>query len=128
MTAPALAYKNRLLFPVMNYDLDPATGKYVTNLKEPKKCGLIIDGNFSAEYAEAGYGSRFETERYSFEFVFGNCELQLVPETYQFTDYSKYHANSFDERVRAERREKYFPIDLQNAYEMGRRIAGGNAE
>ena len=123
MTAPALAFKNRLLFPVMNYDIDPVTGKYFTNLKEPKRCGLILSGNFSAEYAEAGYGSRFESERYAFEFVFGSAEMQLVPETYQFSDYSKYHANSFDEKARAERREKYFPIDLQNAYEMGRRIA-----
>jgi hypothetical protein len=31
--------------------------------------------------------------------------------------------NMFDEEKKAEQREKQFPVDLENAYELGKRLA-----
>jgi hypothetical protein len=54
--------------------------------------------------------------------VLGSCETLYSCDTYQFTDYSKYYASMWDEGHKAEHREKQFPIDLNNAYRMGKRL------
>ena len=43
--------------------------------------------------------------------------------SYPFTDYSRYAAGMFDEKVKREHRENEFPKDLQKAYELGKRLA-----
>lgn len=129
LTAPVLAFKNRCLFPVMSYENDPNTGKFVSELNKLKKVGLIVTGNASEEALLHGaYGQKFKAEAEQMGWVIGSGETMFSCETYQFADYSKYRASMFDEKYRAERREKQFPIDLQKAYDMGRRFAGGRAE
>ena len=54
--------------------------------------------------------------------VLGHCELLYVCDTYQFTDYSRYECNMFDEAKKREHRDKQFPIDLQKAYDLGKRL------
>ena len=56
----------------------------------------------------------------------GRCDLLYAGDTYQFSDYSKYYAGMFSEPHKAEVREKQFPIDLQNAYELGKRVCSLN--
>lgn len=123
LTAPALAFKNRLMFPVMYYDKDPQTGKFVSALTKTKKCGLIVTMNAPKEMVSNGYGEKFNNESWQMGWVMGSGETLFSCDTYQFTDYEKYHANMFDEKKKAEQREKQFPIDMKNAYEMGRRFA-----
>lgn len=55
--------------------------------------------------------------------LFGYCETLYSCDTYQYTDYSKYDCNMFDAQRKAGQREKQFPVDLQNAYELGVRLA-----
>ena len=55
--------------------------------------------------------------------VLGYCETLCAYNTYQFTDYSRYAAGMFDEKVKREHRENEFPKDLQKAYELGKRLA-----
>lgn len=43
--------------------------------------------------------------------------------TYQFSDYSKYVVDVFDEKEKAQYREKHWPCDLETAYNTGREIA-----
>ena len=55
--------------------------------------------------------------------LYGYNEVLYSCDTYQFTDYSRYDCNMFPEEKKREQREKQFPIDLQNAYELGKRLA-----
>ncbi len=124
LTAPALAFMNRLRFALMYYDIDPQSKKMVTVLEKPKKCALVLTMNVTEPLAAKIYRERFESERQMMESVLGSAELFCCYDTYQFTDYAKYHANAFDAEHKAERREKQFPLDLQNVYELGKRMAG----
>jgi hypothetical protein len=54
--------------------------------------------------------------------LLGYCETLYSCDTYQYKDYSKMDCNLFDEKKKAQQREKQFPIDLQNAYELGKRL------
>ena len=54
--------------------------------------------------------------------VLGGCEILYSCDTYQFKDYSKYYAGMWDERQKAEHREQQFPVDMKNAYELGKRL------
>lgn len=55
-------------------------------------------------------------------YLMGNCRTLYSCDTYQFDDYSRYHASMWDEQHKAEHRDRQFPIDLQNAYELGRTL------
>ena len=54
--------------------------------------------------------------------IFG-CQPEMLcsHETYQFNDYSKYET-AVDEPTRAYIRENRFPLDLQKAYQLGKRL------
>ncbi len=123
LTSPVLAFKNRLIFPVIYYELDPETNLPVSLLAKPKKTGLIVSGNITADAYKNGYAEKFEQEALQLGWGLGSGEVLFVADTYQFTDYEKYHASMFDPAKKAEQREKQFPIDLQNAYDMGKRFA-----
>ena len=49
-------------------------------------------------------------------------EIVCACDTWQFTDYSKYDVPMFNVEKKEEQREKQFPIDLQNAFDMGKRL------
>ena len=55
--------------------------------------------------------------------IYGYNEVLYSCDTYHFTDYSRYDVNMVPEEKKREQREKKFPIDLQNAYEPGKRLA-----
>lgn len=40
--------------------------------------------------------------------------------TYQFSDYSKYKSDGFSEPDKAAYRDKYFPLDCENAFNLGK--------
>jgi hypothetical protein len=55
--------------------------------------------------------------------VFGNCEVLLCTDTFQFSDYSKYVSTAWDPAVKATRRQEVFPQDCAKAYELGAKLA-----
>lgn len=122
LTGQALSFINRLLFPVMHYEIDSQTGKPEKILKKEKKCGLIATMNASEEYAHNGYGNTMESIVGAIGMVLGYCEILYSCDTYQFKDYSKYYAGIWDERQKAQHREQQFPIDMRNANELGKRL------
>lgn len=123
LTGQALSFINRLLFPVMHYEMDEKTGKPEKILKKEKKCGLIVTMNASEEFLSSGYKNTFEAQSQMLSMILGRCETLYSCDTYQFSDYSKYYAKMWDEKQKAEHRDKQFPIDLENAYMLGKRIA-----
>ncbi|MDF2544897.1 MAG: iron-sulfur flavoprotein [Herbinix sp.] len=122
LTGQALSFINRLLFPVMHYEIDLQTGKPEKILQKEKKCGLIATMNASEEYVQNGYGKTMESIAGSIGMVLGSCEILYSCDTYQFKDYSKYYAGMWDENKKAEHREQQFPVDMKNAYELGKRL------
>ncbi len=71
------------------------------------------------------YGSMFDVTLRSLRRLGGSLESYLCSDTLQFDDYSKYNAAMFDEAAKRTRHETHFPLDLSNAREIGRRLAGG---
>jgi hypothetical protein len=54
--------------------------------------------------------------------IFGYCETLYAYNTYQFCDYSRYDFNLFSEEDKRKYRDEHFDTDLQNAYELGKRL------
>jgi multimeric flavodoxin WrbA len=52
----------------------------------------------------------------------GQVESLCCFDTAQFEDYSRYVAPRFDPQKKAQRRREVFPVDCQNAFEMGVRL------
>lgn len=120
LTGEAAAVIHRMLFATTHYENDNSLD---TLLPIKKKCGLIFSGNASVQYMRQGGAAAFQNAASMIQMIFGSCELLYAGDTYQFADYSRYYAGMFSEPHKAMVREKQFPIDLQNAYELGRRVA-----
>ena len=43
-------------------------------------------------------------------------------DTYQFNDYSKYAFTYFSEEDKRRYRDEHFPVDLQHAHDLGKRL------
>jgi len=54
--------------------------------------------------------------------MFGPADILRSYDTYQFNDYTRYDAAQIDAAHKAEVHESQFPIDLENAYELGKRL------
>lgn len=52
------------------------------------------------------------------------AEILCSYDTYQFSNYDRYDAATFSEAHKAEVRDNQFPIDLEKAYELGKRLVG----
>jgi hypothetical protein len=58
----------------------------------------------------------------SLSHVFGYSEALYSCDTYQFTDYSKYDIDLFDEKEKAKVRDEQFPKDMQSAFKLGQKL------
>ncbi len=89
-----------------------------------KKTALIYTMNVPEE-ALGAYHYRDilgNTNALPMKMVFGHCEELYVCNTYQFKDYSRYAINMFKEEDKAAYRDAHFQIDLQNAFDLGKRL------
>ena len=57
------------------------------------------------------------------EMIFGPCEIQVCYDTLQYNDYKAHENTLFDEAAKKRRHEEVFPKDLEQAFELGRRMA-----
>ena len=117
------SFLERLLFPVHTYIIDKENGGLKTLRPRIIPCGVIFTMNCPKEMMEKyNYPVILEDNVKSLRHVFGYSEVLYSCDTYQFTDYSKYDIDLFDEKVKARVREEQFPKDLQNAFELGKRL------
>ena len=58
--------------------------------------------------------------------IYGYCEIINAYDTYQFTDYSKYDCDVFDENIKTQVRNTQFPQDLEKSYNLGKKLAEMN--
>jgi multimeric flavodoxin WrbA len=109
----------RLLFMNLAYDLENRSvfGGSIS-------VGLIYTMNINEELLEVWhYREMFEDHAGLFRVLNGRVEYMASTDTYQFDDYSRYHAPVFDSEHKAEVRREKFPNDLETAFEMGARLA-----
>ncbi len=117
-TGEMRSFLERLLFPFLTY-----TPGYVSIFPGKLKVGLMYTMNISEkDLATYNYDKMFAASQDSLSRVFGNCELLLCTDTYQFSDYSKYVSTSWDPEAKKKRREEVFPQDCKRAFELGAKL------
>ena len=81
--------------------------------------------NVDEKTCEELYSPTLKRFEWFVELVFSKPERIVAYDTYQFNDYDKYVCECFDKNYKLKQKEEQFPIDLQTAYEMGRKMAEG---
>lgn len=78
--------------------------------------------NITKEQAdERGIKTNLEAYQTVIQRVLGLApELLFSYNTYQFTDYKKYESSIFSEEEKGRYKLKQFPLDCENAFNMGR--------
>ena len=88
-------------------------------LKRKIPFGVIYTMNAPEFYAKEGYAHVFQSIENRLTTFFGSCDAIFSYDTYQFKDYNRYDANMFSEEAKAKQRETQWPIDCENAFELG---------
>jgi multimeric flavodoxin WrbA len=113
----------RLLFPYGTYT-DPPQNLFPGKIRS----GLIYTMNVKEEQAaEMGYFQHLANNERVLQLRFGSAESLYSFDTWQFDDYTKVVADRFDPLLKAKRRQEVFPLDCQQAFELGARLAKGAA-
>ncbi len=118
VTGNMRCFLERFMFPFLAY----SKTETVEHKKMPLACIYTMNASEEISY-QIGYHDIYDNYEFGLSMVFTKPEHLYVYETYQFKDYSKYVSDSFDEKERRHIRETQFPKDLENAYELGRKIA-----
>ncbi len=119
MTGEMASLIHRMLFPTVLYNKDQENER-LNPIR--KKCGLIVTSQVPLDILNCGYNYPFETAAEAITSYFGDCETLYAADTWQFDDYSKYEADVFDLEHKTHQRDVQFPIDLEKAYELGKRL------
>lgn len=113
------AFMERLIFPAVNYSdfMHPVINK-------PKHSATIFTMNCPDEqmYKDNGYDILMDVNARQLG-MFGPTEILYSFDTYQFKDYSRYDAAMIPAEHKKQMHETQFPKDLENAYELGKRLA-----
>lgn len=116
-------FVERLLFPLMKYCVDE-NGKMIKVPHKPVKVAMIYTMNCPENLmAEFHYTTILEETAHNLQAIFGNCEVIYSCDTMQFNDYSRYEVNIFSPEEKLAHRERQFPIDLNKAYNLGKRLS-----
>lgn len=117
-TANLRAFMERLIFPAVNYS---DFGHPIIN--KPKCSATIYTMNCPdmPTYKSNAYDILMDANAKQLG-MFGPAEILYSFDTYQFNDYSRYDAAMLNEPRKAEQHKNQFPKDLENAYELGKRL------
>ena len=117
-TAGLRAFMERLIFPAVNY----ADFRHPV-INKPKRSATIFTMNCPDEemYRANNYHILMDTNAYQLG-MFGPTEVLYSFDTYQFNDYSRYDAEGIPAERKAEKHRTQFPLDLDAAYNLGRRL------
>ena len=112
----------RMLFAAGTYMKDE-NGGWKRELKRTIPTGLIFTMNCPEDLAtQFAYPTILGSNEISLRMIYGYSETLYSYDTYQFSDYSKYNCDVFDEKHKALVRETQFPKDMEKAFDMGKRL------
>lgn len=116
-TGQMISFLERLEFPLLSYD------DYTKQLFDGKiNAAVFYTMNAPEEYYKNAMEQSLQLHPQILQRLGGNVEVYASHDTYQFNDYSKYHAGLFDEAHKRRVREEQFPKDMEAVYEIGRRL------
>lgn len=117
LTGHMVSFLERLEFPLLSYD------DYNRRLFDGKiNVAFFYTMNAPEEYYKNVMGQSLQLHPEILQRLGGSVETYASCDTYQFNDYSKYHAGVFDEAHKRKVRETQFPKDMEAAYEIGRKL------
>ena len=112
-------FVERLLFPLDTYLVDE-NGNRVKVRNKVVPTGLIYTMNCPDWLMEkVDYPKLLGFTGEELGRLYGYNEVLYSCDTYQFTDYARYDVNMFPEEAKRKTLEEQFPIDLENAYNLG---------
>ncbi len=118
------SFFERFVFAAYTYMIDPEHGGTKRILDRVIPTGVIFTMNCPQDWVkDINYPTILNENINTLRKVMGYSESLWVCDTYQFTDYSKYDCDLFDEKHKAQVRENQFPKDLESAYDLGMRFA-----
>ena len=106
----------RSTFPAMSYN------DYSSVFAGKADAGIILTMNAGRHYYESVYEQKMKEYFAPLRFLNGSTEILACCDTLQVDDYSLYDMASFDEKHKRTVHEEKFPQDLQNAYDLGRKL------
>ena len=108
----------RLVFSLLSYD------DYSKRLfKGTVNSCFFFTMNAPKVFANTAYRSVMKQYTNAMKRLGGSSEYYAACDTLQFDDYSRFAAGSFSESHKRKVREKQFPKDLKEAYDIGFRLA-----
>lgn len=108
----------RFAFPFLTYSMDDN----IAPKRMPTAC--IYTMNVPEElFPHLGYTTTFAAFEGALEGMFTKPITMYSHDTYQFSDYSKFKSDMFDEAKKRQVRETQFPKDLKEAFKIGCEIA-----
>ena len=117
ITGQMVCFIERFGFPLLSYD------DYTKRLFDGKiNAALFLTMNAPEVFYKSNMEQSLKNRAGILERLGGKVEVYAAYDTYQFSDYSKYHTGVFDEVHKRKVREEQFPKDLEAAYEIGRRL------
>jgi multimeric flavodoxin WrbA len=120
-TGETRSFLERLIFPNFTYDYDEQ-GNRRRPIRE-KQTAMIFTMNIPEEaMGDWKYPVLLGTCEKQLKENFGHSETLYACNTYQFTDYSRYAMTMFKEEDKRQYRDAHWQTDLQNAYELGKRL------
>ena len=117
-------FVERLMFANHTYMVDKENGGLKRRLDRVIPTGVIFTMNCPEQLANnIGYDVILGENVKSLNHIMGYAEGLYSYDTTQFADFSKYNCDLFDENHKKEVQEKQFPIDLNNAFELGKKLS-----
>lgn len=116
------SFMERAMFPIGTYHYENGVQKVLRDKVIPT--GMIFTMNCPEDYAAViHYPFLLETANSKImEAIYGHCETLYAYNTYQFNDYSRYDFTLFSEKEKRLYRDTHWQTDLQNAYQLGKRL------
>ena len=116
ISAQMKAFLERLIFPFANYEAGYKT-------IAPKRCNVatIYTMNVPEEMFPEAVIANIES---FIGHVFHQPDRICAFNTYQFSDYSKYVVEVFNEESKRKYRDDMFPVELESAFNLGMKMAG----
>lgn len=120
VTGEIRSFLERLLFPILSYNEGERE-----QLKKSIPSAFIYTMNVPREQYESG-SYKALTERNQ-DIIGGllkaESKMLVSCDTYQFKDYDKYNASRFSVEEKEKVRKEQFPLDLQEAFEIGKQLS-----
>ncbi|MFA5261546.1 MAG: flavodoxin family protein [Candidatus Omnitrophota bacterium] len=119
MTGEMRSFLERLVFAPIVYTV-PATTLFPRKIKT----AMIYTMNATEDMSrQRHYDILVKGAEAYLKMIFGHAESYCCYDTCQFPDYSKVEMELFDPVKKAERKEKAFPRDCENAYNLGYQLS-----